>query len=79
MKYMNFFPGGGISVMLPAFLWVWSLDYSWIWATDGDVCAVNVNIKLAWLAFLSICAIMDVLPVPVGAVKKTGSKFYINV
>lgn len=73
---MNFLPGGGINVILPAFLWVCNFDYNCICATEGDVWAVKVNIKFAFALFLSIWAINDVFPVPVGAVKYTGSKFY---
>ena len=65
--------------MLPDFLCVWSFDYNWIWAIAGDVCPVKVNIREALSLFLRICDIIDVFPVPVAAVKNTGSILSINV
>lgn len=62
-------------MILPDFLWVCNFDYSCIWVIDGDVWAVNVNIKFALLDLRRIWVIKEVLPVPVGAVKNIGSKF----
>ena len=78
MKYMNFFPGGGTSVIEPCFLRFWSLLSNWIWATEGDVWAVKVNVRCAWLLFLITWLIMLVFPVPVGEVIKTGFNYSMN-
>lgn len=78
IAYKNNFPGGGISITLPDFLWLDNFDYSWSWAIFGEVWAVNVKCKLDIPYFFDTFCNIDVFPVPVGPKRKIGSFFSIK-